>query len=59
MDFVNTDIEKIEEAESKIGKRENISLEKGVILTDSYLEENRELFEKYCNFFSVYPDVSN
>ena len=23
----------------------------------SYLEEHRELFEKYCNYFSVYPDV--
>ena len=57
MDFLNADLEKIEEAESKIGRRENIPLEKGVVLTDSYLEEHRELFEKYCNYFSVYPDV--
>ena len=59
MDFLSADLEKIEEAESKIGRRENIPLEKGVVLTDSYLEEHRELFEKYCNCFSVYPDVSN
>lgn len=57
MEFVNTDLEKIEEAESKIGRRENIVLEKGIILTDAYLEENQNLFEKYCNYFSVYPDV--
>ena len=57
MDFLSADLEKIEEAESKIGRRENIPLEKGVVLTDSYLEEHRELFEKYCNYFSVYPDV--
>ena len=31
MEFVNTDLEKIEEAESKIGRRENIVLEKGKI----------------------------
>lgn len=57
MDFLSADLEKIEEAESKIGRRENIPLEKGVVLTDSYLEEHRELFEKYCNYFSAYPDV--
>ena len=56
MDFLNTDLERIEEAESKIGRREDIPLEKGVILTDSYLDENRSLFERYCNYFSVYPD---
>ena len=38
MDFLSADLEKIEETESKIGRRENIPLEKGVVLTDSYLE---------------------
>ena len=59
MDLLRTDLEKSKEAENEIGRRENIPLEKGVVRTDSYLEEHRELFEKYCNYFSVYPDVSN
>lgn len=38
-------------------KREGIPLEKGVILTEEYLEKNQKLFERYAQFFTVYPDI--
>lgn len=45
----NTDI--------KLSTREGIPLEKGVILTESYLQAHRDLFEQYATFFTVYPDL--
>lgn len=38
-------------------EREGIEVEKGVILTESYLEEHEELFRQYCEFFTAYPDI--
>lgn len=37
--------------------REGIELDKGVVLTEEYLLQNEELFQKYANSFSAYPDV--
>lgn len=37
--------------------REGVEVEKGVILTEPYLEEHQSIIEKYMNFFSVYPDL--
>lgn len=45
----NTDI--------KLSTREGIPLEKGVILTEPYLQAHRDLFEQYATFFTVYPDL--
>lgn len=42
--------------EKKYYKR-GIELEKGAIMTENRIEKNRELYEKYYNFFSVYPDL--
>lgn len=39
-----------------IGSREEIPIEKGVVLTESFLEEHEELIKKYINFFTAYPD---
>lgn len=36
--------------------RDGIELEKGVQLTKERIEQNRQLYEKYCQFFSAYPD---
>lgn len=36
--------------------RDGIVLEKGVIVTQSFLERNEQLLARYLNFFSVYPD---
>lgn len=37
--------------------RDGIELEKGVIITSRRIERNRELYQKYCEFWSVYPDL--
>ena len=39
------------------GEREGIELEKGAILTPTYLTEHEELFRKYCDFFTAYPKM--
>lgn len=39
------------------GEREDIEIEKGAILTPAYLIEHEELFRKYCDFFTAYPDI--
>ena len=37
--------------------RDNIPIEKGVVLTKEYLDSNRELFTKYLNLWILYPDL--
>ena len=59
MEFINTSVEELQEGCDKIGRREGIVIEKGVVLTDDYLEKNQKLVERYCQTFSAYPDVSN
>ena len=39
------------------GEREGIELEKGAILTETYLSEHETLFRQYCDFFTAYPDI--
>ena len=41
----------------QVYKRENIPLEKGVVLTEQYLTSIQDLLEKYMNFFTAYPDI--
>lgn len=38
-------------------QREGIELDKGVVLTNDYLEAHEELFKQYAEFFTAYPDV--
>ena len=40
-----------------LGEREGIPIEKGVVLTESFLIENEELIKKYSEFFTAYPDL--
>ena len=40
-----------------IPMRENIPIEKGVSLTESYLRSIQSLLEKYFDFFIAYPDL--
>lgn len=49
MNRINTDIQQ--------SLREGVPIEKGVILTEEYLKKNINLFEKYANYFTAYPDV--
>lgn len=36
---------------------DDIPLEKGVVLTKEYLDDNQELFTKYLNLWILYPDL--
>jgi hypothetical protein len=36
--------------------REGIEIEKGTILTEDRIDKNYELYKKYFNYFTVYPD---
>lgn len=37
--------------------RNGIPLDKGVILTEEWIESHRKLCEYYCNLFAAYPDL--
>lgn len=37
--------------------KEGVELEKGVILTEEYLLQHEDLFKKYSNLFTAYPDI--
>ena len=39
------------------GQREGIEIDKGAVLTTPYLEAHEELFRKYADFFTAYPDL--
>lgn len=45
------------EQDVQVYKREDIILEKGVALTEPYLESIQKLLERYMNFFTAYPDL--
>ena len=37
--------------------RDDIPIEKGIVLTKAYLDDNQELFTRYLNFWLLYPDL--
>lgn len=37
--------------------RDGIELEKGVMLSEERIIEHEELYKKYCEFFTAYPDL--
>ena len=39
--------------------RDSVPIDKGVVLTKDYLDNNRELFTKYLNLWILYPDLLN
>ena len=39
------------------GLRNGIPIDKGVVLTEAKILKNRVLYEKYCSFFTAYPDL--
>ena len=41
----------------EVALREGIPIEKGVILTKTFLDSHQELFTKYLNFWIQYPDL--
>ena len=45
------------ETDVQVYKREDIILEKGVALTEQYLQDIQKLLERYMSFFTAYPDI--
>ena len=39
------------------GEKFGTPIEKGVVLTEDFLEKNEELFQKYSQYFMLYPDL--
>ena len=37
--------------------RNGVELEKGAVLSKNRIEKNRNLYEKFCEFWSSYPDL--
>jgi hypothetical protein len=35
----------------------DIAIEKGIVLTKNFLDRNEELFERYLNYWILYPDL--
>ena len=42
---------------SKTFYRDGIPLENGAVITERRINRNRSLYERYCNLWSVYPDL--
>lgn len=42
---------------SKQFYRDGVPLEKGAVITQRRIQDNRELYERYCGLWSVYPDL--
>lgn len=39
------------------GEKMGTPIEKGVVLTEDFLEKNEELFQQYSQYFMLYPDL--
>ena len=49
--------EKLVDTNIKVGQRDGITIEKGVILNEVFLEENFEQIGNVMSLFSAYPDI--
>lgn len=49
--------EKIFDSNIKVGSREGTVIDKGIILNETYLEENKENIGDVMSIFTAYPDV--
>lgn len=55
--FIKTRIPDENEGGVKRLEKEGVALDKGVVLTEDFLNNSQELFEKYGNLFTAYPDI--
>lgn len=55
LDLINSSL--FEKDKTILGMREETPIEKGVSLTETYLEQIFDLLQKYMEFFSAYPDL--
>ena len=49
--------EKLVDSNIKIGMRDNTPIDKGVILNEDYLIQNKESIGNIMSIFTAYPDV--
>ena len=50
--FLSTNTTAIEEGKLKLAIRDDVELEKGVVITEEYLKQHEDLFIKYAEFFT-------
>ena len=55
--IITPPIEKLVDSNIKVGAREGTIIEKGVILNEGYLNENKEDIGGIMSIFTAYPDV--
>ena len=49
--------EKLVDSNIKVGKREGTTIDKGVILNESYLQDNKKNIGDVMSIFTAYPDI--
>ena len=49
--------ENLFQASQKVGYKEGVPIEKGVVLNEEYLEDNFDDLGEICSIFTAYPDV--
>ena len=49
--------EKLVDSNIKVGKREGTTIDKGVILNETYLQDNKENIGDVMSVFTAYPDI--
>lgn len=55
--FSDATLQKLQDESTVKGTKEGVEIDKGFVLTERYLLEHLELFEKYWTFFTAYPDL--
>ena len=55
--IIRPPIEKLVDQNLKVGKRDGTTIDKGVILNEGYLQENKKEIGDIMSIFSAYPDV--
>jgi hypothetical protein len=41
----------------KVGYKEGVPIEKGIVLNETYLEDNYDNLGEICSIFTAYPDI--
>jgi hypothetical protein len=55
--FIHTHVPEENELGNDLTLREGIEIDKGGVITEPFLMQNEDLFRKYANFFTAYPDL--
>ena len=56
-DIIRPPVEKLIDSNIKVGEREGTVIDKGVILNETYLQDNKENIGDAMSIFTAYPDV--